>query len=155
MNFRSRLRQDPIGFQIAPMIDVVFLLLCFFITSQIYAHWEREMNLTLPTASSGTPPRRLPGELILNIRANGTVTVNGQEFDDAALATMLKRLVEVFPGQPISLRGDENTPYKHIIRVIDRCREADLWNLSFATGMPAAPGAAPAATNAPAAAAPR
>ena len=50
MNFRSTLKQESVGFQIAPMIDIVFLLLCFFVTSQIFAQWETEIDITLPTA---------------------------------------------------------------------------------------------------------
>ena len=49
------------------MLDVVFLLLCFFITSQIFAQWETEIDITLPTAETGAVPQRLPGEIIINV----------------------------------------------------------------------------------------
>lgn len=137
MNFHKKLRQDPIGFQLAPMIDVVFLLLCFFLTSQIYAQWEREIDIKLPTAQTAQRPQRLPGEIILNIRPDGTVMVNGQLFDDTRLADMLARLSKLFPGQPVLIRADKKTAYEHVIRVLDHCRRADVWNISFATAVPA------------------
>ena len=112
MNFRAKLRQDPAGFQMAPMIDVVFLLLCFFVTSQIFAQWETEIDITLPTAQSGRMPQRLPGEVIVNILADGGVVVNGRPLDGEGLSAMMARLVEVFPGQPIVLRADRATPYE-------------------------------------------
>ena len=136
MNFRKQVRQESVGFQIAPMIDVVFLLLCFFLTSQIFSQWETEIDITLPTAQTGQTPQRLPGEIIINIIKDGTAVVNGRALDDAALGTMLKRLAEVFPGQPVLLRADKATAYEHVIRVLDRCRQADIWNISFATGVP-------------------
>lgn len=138
MNFRTRLRPDAVTFQLAPMIDVVFLLLSFFVTSQIFAQWETAIDISLPTARTAEMPRRMPGEVILNVRANGEVVVHNQVLDDDALGDMLRRLAEVFPGQAIVLRADRDTPYGEVIRVLDHCRQADIWNLSFATAMPEA-----------------
>lgn len=124
------------GVPLTPMMDVVFLLLCFFVTSQIFAQWETEIDVTLPTASTGEIPQRLPGEVIVNVLPDGKAVVNGQELDDAALRSMLDRLVALFPGQPVLLRADKATPYEHVIRVLDLCRQSDLWNISFATLAP-------------------
>lgn len=136
MNFRSRAKPEPMGFQMTPMIDVVFLLLCFFVTSQIFAQWEAEIDITLPTARTGEVPQRLPGEIIINIRSNGEVVVNSRVLDGDALSAMLKRLAELFPGQPVLIRADRAVAYEHVIAVLDRCRAADIWNISFATGIP-------------------
>jgi biopolymer transport protein ExbD len=136
MNFRRTLKQDSVGFQIAPMIDIVFLLLCFFVTSQIFAQWETEIDITLPTAKSGVTPQRLPGEIIVNILDTGETIVNGQTLDEPALAAMFKRLAELFPGQPVLIRADKATRYEQVIGVLDLCRQADIWNISFATGVP-------------------
>lgn len=136
MNFRSKLKTDPVGFQLAPMIDIVFLLLCFFITSQLFAQWEQSIDIKLPTATTAETPRRLPGEVILNISQDGRVAVNGQYMDDARLSALMERLTGLFPGQPVVLRADKQTPYEHVIRVLDLCRRADIWNISFATALP-------------------
>ncbi len=124
------------GVPLTPMMDVVFLLLCFFVTSQIFAQWEAEIDVTLPTATTGEIPQRLPGEVIVNVLPDGRAVVNGQELDDAALRSMLDRLVALFPGQPVLLRADKSTPYEHVVRVLDLCRQSDLWNISFATLAP-------------------
>lgn len=136
MNFRSRIKPDPLGFQMTPMIDVVFLLLCFFVTSQIFAQWEAEIDITLPTAVTSEAPQRLPGEIIINIKGDGEIVVNGRVLDVEALASMLGRLAELFPGQPVLIRADKATAYEHVIGVLDLCRQADIWNISFATGVP-------------------
>lgn len=133
MNFRRRSKRSQVGFQLAPMIDIMFLLLCFFIAAQIYAQWETEIDITLPTASTGEMPERLPSEIIINIRSDGTHVVNQRELDSAGVAELLDRIVELYPGQPIVLRADLQTPYEFIIRTLDLCRQADLWNISFAT----------------------
>ena len=137
MNFRQKLPQGGAeGVPLTPMIDVVFLLLCFFVTSQIFAQWETEVDITLPTAATGTTPQRLPGEVIINVLPDGQAVVNGQSLDGDGLAAMLQRLVALFPGQPVLLRADKATPYEHVIRVLDICRQVDIWNISFATIAP-------------------
>ena len=133
MKFSRKDRSQEMGFQIAPMIDVIFLLLCFFVASQIFSQWEMEIDVKLPTAESGRTPQRLPGEVILNVLQDGTVVVNRQTLDDSALASLLGRIVSLFPGQPVLIRADRRTAYEHIIKIIDMCRQSDIWNISFAT----------------------
>ena len=137
MNFQKKTTgpANP-GVPLTPMIDVVFLLLCFFVTSQIFSQWETEIDVALPTAQTGEVPQRLPGEVIINVRADGATVVNGQTLDEAALRAMMGRLVELFPGQPVLLRADKSTDYQHVVRVLDTCRQADIWNISFATLAP-------------------
>jgi biopolymer transport protein ExbD len=135
MNFRGRHQPNPIAFQIAPMVDFLLVLLCYSIMSQIFTQWEAELDVKLPTASSAQIEQRLPGEIILNIMKNGTTVVNGRTLSDPELASLLRRLVELFPGQPVLLRADKQTDYEHVIKVLDFCRQADIWNVSFATGL--------------------
>ena len=118
----------------APMIDVIFLLLCFFIASQIFSQWETEIDITLPTAQTGEIPDRLPGEIIINILESGEVVVSRRTLDEPALKSLLERIVEMFPGQPVLIRADKRTDYEHVIDVLDLCRQCDIWNISFAIG---------------------
>jgi len=135
MNFRGKYKPEPVGFQIAPMIDVVFLLLCFSITTQIFTRWEAEINITLPTARTAEIEARLPGEIILNVLRDGSIVVNRRRLNEQELSALLTRLVKLFPGQPVLIRADRQTAYEHIIRVLDLCRQADIWNISFAAGL--------------------
>lgn len=136
MNFRRTSKLEPVGFQLTPMMDVVFLLLCFFVTSQVFSQWETEIDIALPTAQTSQAPQRLPGEIIVNVDRDGATIVNGRILDAAELNGMLKRLAGLFPGQPVLIRADKATAYEHVIRVLDQCRLADIWNISFATAVP-------------------
>lgn len=133
MNFRGSYRAEPPGFQVAPMIDVVFLLLCFFITSQLFSQWETEIDVQLPTAETGDVRERLPGEVIVNILVDGTLVVNRQVLDEDGVKVLFERIVNLFPGQPVLIRADRGTAYEHVIGVLDLCRQTDIWNISFAT----------------------
>lgn len=139
MKFRSKYRPEQIGFQVVPMIDILFLLLCFFVASQIYTRWEAEIGITLPTASTAKLEQRLPGEIILNVMKDGATTVNGRRLNDHELADLMNRLVKLFPGQPVLIRADRQTAYAHVIRVLDLCRKADIWNISFAADLAGKP----------------
>jgi biopolymer transport protein ExbD len=133
MNFR-RDQTSEVAFQIAPMIDVVFLLLCFFVTSQIFATYEQSVPLKLPTASTSELPQRLPGEIIINLNPNGGgVIVNQRDLTFDELGHELKRLAQYFPSHPVIIRADKATDYEFLMEVLDRCRQADIYNIRFAT----------------------
>jgi len=119
--------------QMAPLIDIVFLLLIFFMSASIFYQLETEINITVPTADESTETKRAPGEIIINIRKDGTVVVNQRQMDYGELQNMLGRISELYRGQPVIIRADRQTYHKDVIRVLDICAGADIWNVSFAT----------------------
>ncbi len=133
MNFRKKSRGLLPTFQMTAMMDVIFLLLCFFVTTSVFSQWEYEIDISLPTAQSGKVPDRLPGEIIINIAKDGRVSINQQDLTLEALKGRLDRLAKYFPGQPVVLRADRETRYDALIKVVDTCRKADIWNFSMAT----------------------
>ena len=132
MNFRRKSPELP-AFQFTAMIDVVFLLLCFFITTSVFSQWEMEVDVVLPTAQSAKMPDRLPGEVIINLSRDGRISVNQQTLTREDLADRLRRLAQFFPGQSVVIRADKQTSYEQLVGIIDMCRLSDIWNISFAT----------------------
>ena len=133
MNFRRNTRSRAASVQMASLMDVIFLLLCFFVTTSVFSQWETEISITLPTAKSATVPGRMPGEIILNLSKDGTVSVNGQTLTLAEVTERLTRIAKLYPGQPVVIRADKETAYDSLVGVIDACRTADVWNFSLAT----------------------
>jgi biopolymer transport protein ExbD len=133
MNFRKSNRGVLPSFQMTSMMDIIFLMLFFFITTSVFSQWEYEIDICLPSAQSGKVPDRLPGEIIINIAKDGRVSVNQQDLTLEALKSRLDRLARYFPGQPVVLRADKDTRYEELIKVVDTCRKADIWNFSMAT----------------------
>jgi len=134
MNFRQRAAPELPQLQVTPMIDVVFLLLCFFITTSVFSQWEHEVDIVLPTARSAHVPERLPGEVIVNVGRDGRIIVNQTALTPEELRQRLTRLAKLYPGQPIVIRADRATAYEAVMIVVDACRLSDIWNISFATG---------------------
>ena len=133
MNFRRNSRSRAAAVQMSSLMDVIFLLLCFFVTTSVFSQWETEISITLPTAKSATVPGRMPGEIILNLSKDGTVSVNGQTLTLAEVTERLTRIAKLYPGQPVVIRADKDTAYESLVGVIDACRTADVWNFSLAT----------------------
>ena len=115
------------------LMDVIFLLLWFFVTSSVFSQWETEIQISLPTAKSATVPGRLPGQVILNVSEEGKVSVNGIKLTLDEVTTRLGRIAKIYPGQPVIIRADKATAYDSLRQVIDACRSADVWNFSLAT----------------------
>ena len=115
------------------MLDVIFLLLCFFVTVSVFSQWESEISIKLPTAATGEQPERLPGEIIVNLSKDGTVRVNGTTLTLDDLQSRLAKISKFYPGQPVIIRADRDTKYESLVAVIDSCRAADVWNFSLAT----------------------
>ena len=133
MNFRKNRRSHAAALQMSSLMDVVFLLLCFFMSANEFSRWETEVGITLPTAKSATVPGRMPGEIILNLDAKGDVTVNGAKLSLADVTERLARIAENFPGQPVIIRADKSSSYETLMALIDACRTANVWNFSLAT----------------------
>lgn len=115
------------------MLDVIFLLLCFFVTVSVFSQWESEISIKLPSAKTADEPDRLPGEIIANVAKDGSVRVNGAELTLTQLGEKLERIAKFYSGQAVIIRADKETPYEYLVNVIDTCRGAGVWNFSLAT----------------------
>ena len=129
----ARRRAKAPALALTSMLDVIFLLLCFFVTASVFSQWESEISISLPSASSAETPGRLPGEVILNVAKDGSVTVNAKKLTLDDLGSRLRKVAEFYPGQPAVIRADRETSYDSLVKVIDTCRNAGVWNFSLAT----------------------
>ena len=133
MKFVRRNKSRSPGLSLTSMLDVIFLLLCFFVTVSVFSQWENEISIKLPSAETSDEPDRLPGEIIVNLAKDGKVVVNGKLLELADLQARLKKVAKFYPGQPVIIRADKELAYEKLVKVIDTCRAADIWNFSLAT----------------------
>ena len=135
MKFTNR-QPPPIAIQLAPMIDILLLLLSFFIISWQCSKSETELNVSVPTAQEGAEPERVRGEIIINVLGDGTLKVEGLVVNREQLFDKLSKIAKQYKNQPVRIRGDANVTYQRIVEVIDTCQKAGIWNISFATQRP-------------------
>ena len=132
MKFRNH-KLPPAELQLAPMLDVVFQLLLFFLVAFEFQRSELDMKVQVPSAQEGADPKRARGEIIVNVRENGEVVVENQTMTQQQLREKLTAIAKQHENQPIRLRGDAKCEYQTIVEVIDTCQKAGIWNISFAT----------------------
>lgn len=132
MNLRSHAPLHHPGIQLAPLVDVLLLLLIFFLLTWNAARNENELDVRVPKASAAQEKSTL-GPIVVNVKADGAMVVNRQTKTSAELTDQLKAMVELYPDQPVIIRGDEAGAYKNIIGVLDICKTAGVTNIAFAT----------------------
>ena len=112
--------------EMTPIIDMVFLLLIFFLVSTTFHQTEREMKIALPEAVSAGPISISLREIIINVGADGEIIVSGRTISTDDLRVLIHEAVAANPDQKVTVRGDRNTPYANIINVLDVCKGAGL-----------------------------
>ena len=139
MNLRRHLQNEPMTLQLAPFIDVILFLLIFFLLTWNISRYEAELSISLPVAEQSETPKRMPGEILINVTKDGAIIVNRMNLTNEKLADILTQVTRDFPDQAVILRADAATPYQDVIRVIDICKSAKVWNIAFVTAPPAKP----------------
>lgn len=142
MRFRQFREIQPIPLQLAPMIDVLFLLLLFFIITWNSARRETEIEISVPAADAGIDTKRKSvGEIVINVRKGGEIVVEGEKLTVEQLLSKLQLIAQVYKDQAVILRGDEKSEYQKVMNVLNTCQKAGIWNVSFATRPPEEDGA--------------
>jgi biopolymer transport protein ExbD len=133
MNLRGRASLHHPGIQLAPLVDVLLLLLIFFLLTWNAARNENELDIKVPKASAAKQKSAPIGDVVVNVKADGDVVVNRRTLTNPQLTDLLKSLVQLNPEQAVVIRGDEAGAYKNIIGVLNVCTEAGITNVAFAT----------------------
>ena len=145
MKFRSIERDSPeIG--LTPLIDVVFLLLIFFMVSTTFER-HSELGIELPEASAETNIRD-DAIIDVTIDAGGSVYVEGRPLADPRLEPLQRALAEAaasagLDSPPVVIGADARTPHQSVVTVMDAARRAGLYRLTFAARRSAEPPARP------------
>jgi len=133
MNLRSRAPLHHPGIQLAPLVDVLLLLLIFFLLTWNAARNENELDVKVPKASAAKEKTAPIGDIIVNVKADGNVVVNRRTLSSAELTDLLKSMVQLNSEQAVVIRGDEAGAYKNIVNVLNIATEAGITNVAFAT----------------------
>lgn len=126
-----------IGFQIAPMVDVVFVLMLFFMASAGSQIVENELNISLPSGAPASSSATAKTPIIIDISADGQVVGNNQSFgttSDKQLSTLRDWLksTQGFGGEdPVIIRPNSETRHERIVDVLNACSAANIKNLTF------------------------
>jgi biopolymer transport protein ExbD len=129
----AKKQEDEIGFQLAPMIDMTFLLLIFFMVTTKISKEQVNVEIKLPTASNASIPDDLSNRDIISIDKDGTYYIGQNPADKKELTAHLKERFKVTPPLRLYVRADKNTPGKQIKELMRIASEAGAVNVIFGT----------------------
>lgn len=123
-------QEEGAEFQMAPMIDIFFLLLIFFMLISNLHLIERGEGINLPLADQSETITDTYSQITLAVMDNGTIIFNQQVLDAS-------ELVDILSSQPaeikkVLIRGDRNVPHGRIQELMRACAKSNIWNVSFA-----------------------
>lgn len=115
------------GLSITPLIDVVFLLLIFFLVATKFDDEERLLDIHLPEASEAVPMLAMPQELIINVTRGGEYFLAGKQYNLSELESILRQAWGVNPtNASVIIRGDRTCPFGVIVAVANICQKIGI-----------------------------
>ncbi len=126
-------RRD-VDFNMTPLIDIVFLLIIFFLVSSHLAKQEVQLELDLPTAASGQMPTESDRTRVtVNVLAEGQVMLAGATIDADELTRRLRYERERSGDNlEVRIRSDRRVAYQFVEPVMLACARSGVWNVTFA-----------------------
>jgi biopolymer transport protein ExbD len=115
------------GLELTPMIDVVFLLMIFFLVASKLDEADRFIDVVLPKASAAKPLTSRPREFLINIDREGRYFMGARPIELGALQELLKQAAVDNPKrQTVIVRADENVQHKFVVAAMNACVEAGI-----------------------------
>lgn len=126
-------RRRPSGIRLTPLIDVVFILLVFFMLASSFLDW-RAFDLALPPADATPDPEVQP--IVIEVGPDGGHIVAGEDVAAQRLAARVGALQEDGPERPVVIRAADGAPVNATVSTLDRLRAGGIDAVSLAAGAP-------------------
>jgi biopolymer transport protein ExbD len=115
------------GLDLTPMIDVVFLLMIFFLVASKLDEADRSIDVVLPDATAAKPLTSRPREFVVNIDRGGRYYAGARPVELDELGDLLRQAAADNPQrQTVILRADEETAHKFVVAAMDACVQAGI-----------------------------
>ena len=131
--------KDETKLQMAPMIDMVFLLIIFFMTAS-HLSSQKSKDLDIPVATHGVVPKNRPDRWTVNIMADGSIFSGQTAVTVDELKTMVSDRRKTEPDVKVYLRADKKTPHKDVKAVMTAMAEAGVGDFIFGVFSPVGAG---------------
>jgi biopolymer transport protein ExbD len=117
------------GPNMTPVIDMVFLLLIFFLCATRFDQEEREVSAILPAVVESQPLSMPPEELVINVTRAGEYIVVGEKLSEEQVVALIQQAALKNPGTAsVMIRSDEEAAWKFGVRVMGFCNQANITN---------------------------
>ena len=124
---------DGSGVRIAPLIDVVFLLLVFFLVATTFYEAEKDITIRLAPATEGDERGKLPDLLIVNVSEAGAIVVNQRMLTIEQLDALFADAQRQHGSVSVVIRCDKRSRHTDFVMVLNACEKAQISQVSVAT----------------------
>ena len=129
---RRAIQAADVSLDMTPMIDIVFLLIIFFMVTTTFSKAEIDRSISLARANEARDDLRKPSTVIVNVRKNGAVRIGEKVYSVAELPRVFRSLAEASPDRVVVVRCDAMATHEHFIRTLEACARAGLLNVRVA-----------------------
>lgn len=138
MRIPRAIGRGEVGFNMTPMIDIVFQLIIFFLVSSHLARQESQLPLDLPRAGSGEEAIEVDRPRVtVNVLADGSLQLAGRRVSQAELSERLAREAADTQGQvEVRIRSDRAAPYRTVEPIMLAAAKAGVWSVTFSVYRP-------------------
>ena len=126
-----KLQHEQARLDLTPMIDVVFLLIIFFMVATKFTELERDIDLHVPEVASAAPLTSAPKQRTVGVRDDGQITLDGQSVSLEELTAQLSAAQREYPQLSVAIRGDGACPFQHVAAAIAACKDAHISELGI------------------------
>ncbi|MDA8744159.1 biopolymer transporter ExbD [Rubripirellula amarantea] len=134
MAFKLKRSSVASTLSLTPLIDVVFLLLIFFLVTSEFEDEERRLDIVLPSATSAVPMISKPREVVVDIDSAGDIFLGGKLTALADLQQLLEKAVADNPtSQTVVIRADRQAAFQPVVSVMDVCNRTGVGDYSVTT----------------------
>ena len=130
---RRKRTEEEVGFQLAPMIDMTFLLLVFFMLTSTITNDKVKQDVNVPLAPSAVIPKNAANRLLINIDASGALFLGDRAINEKDLSAELNRQFQHNPPLQLYVRADRAVPAKRIKSIVRMATEAGAIKVIIAT----------------------
>jgi len=116
---------------LTPMIDVVFLLIIFFMVATSFAEMERDIELELPEVASAAALTAAPKQRVVSVQANGRLRLDGENVSIRSLTERLSAARSEYPELSVVIRGDAACAFQHVAASLAACKTANITDLGI------------------------
>jgi len=133
MRISRQEESDDQVINISSLLDVMFILIIFFLATATFTEEERDIQINLPQSGAAQSITQAPKMIIINARKDGSYQVAQQSHDLASLKQTLVKAIESNPDQKVLVRGDKNAAFGHVANAVSLCKEVGIHktNLGF------------------------
>jgi biopolymer transport protein ExbD len=124
---------DSHGLQMTPLIDVVFLLLVFFLVATTFYEAEKDITIELAEATEGTTREKQLQTVVVNVRSSGIIVINERIHSIDEADAFLSEALDLNEELAVVVRCDRVAAHKHFVRVLNLCEKLGVRNVSVAT----------------------